>query len=332
MLKKACFSACAFLLALVLCFVVPAPAQSSSSTNAKNTNATSTNNSQNINNSQQSNNSQQKMDLSKKAVHALRLTAQARQDIINKNQTQAKTDVDQALTLLNQVAQKNNTSGTDIVPIYAELEQTTFLSPVLTAKNNTQSQQQSASNNSSNSNTSNSNTQIPQNTQSSALPQSDQPNTAKRPDVVNWVEGGFSYIALDVNQARQHVQAAQQALNRNDAGQADIELARAEQAVDTGTVQTNMPLVRARENLTLARTDVTNGRTKDAKAELTEAANALNSYAANPQAPHANDAKNLAQQIKSSSASMTNNKTASQKIDNWWNKVADWTGENQSTS
>ena len=330
MLKKACFSACAFLMALLLCVFVPAEAQSSSSTSAKNTNATSTNSSQNTNNSQQ------RIDLSKKTVHALRLTADARSAIIDKNQSRAKTDVDQALKLLNQVAQKDN--GTDTVPIYAELEQTTFLSPVLTAKNNSQNQQQSASNssNSSNATNNNSNTQAAQNTQntqSSALPQSDQPTTTKRPDVVNWVEGGFSYIALDVNQARQHLQAAQQALDRNNAGQADIELARAEQAVDTGTVQTNMPLVRARENLTLARTDVTNGRTKDAKAELSAAANALNSYAAaNAQAPHANDAKNLAQQIKSSSASLANNSTASQKIDNWWNEVADWTGQNQKTS
>jgi hypothetical protein len=320
MLRKAGFSVCALLVALVLCVGLPAQTQSSSSTNA-NKNTTSTKNSQ-------QNNSQHKMDLSQKTVHALRLTAEARQALIDKNQSRAKTDVDQALNLMNQVADKDKTSGTDIVPIYAELEQTSFLAPVLSAKNNTQDHQQSASNSSTN--TDNSTTQIAQNTQSSALPQSDQPASAKQPDVVKWVEGGYSYIGLDVNQARQHLQAAQQALNRTDSGQADLELARAEQAVDTGTTETNMPLVRARENLTLARADLKNGNTKEAKADLTAASRALEGYSSNAQVPHATDAKNLSQQIKSSSASLSNNSASSQKIDNWWNKLADWTGQKTS--
>jgi hypothetical protein len=322
-------SACSLALVLAFCVASPAYAQSSSkqSNETKSANTSKTNSSQNLASSQ----SQQKMQASKKAVHALRLVSQARQALIDKNQSKAKTDVDQALNLLKQVPQTTTNTATGVVPIYAELEQTTFIGPVLTAKKQTQNSQQMASNSSPNTtNSSNNQSQSSTSSDTSALPQSDQP-VSNQPQVVKWVEGGFSYIGLDINQARQHLQAAQQDLQNNDTGKADLELARVQESVDTGSIDTNMPLVRARENLSLARDDAQSGKTSQVKADLTAAANSLNSYAQNSQAPHAQDAKNLMQQIKSSAASISTNKTnASQKIDSWWNQLADWTGQKTS--
>jgi hypothetical protein len=340
MLRRVISSLCGSALALAFCIAVPGYAQSSSS-NSKSMKSSDHSQTQAANSKDQTSqsNPQQKMQVSKEAVHALRLTDQARQALINKDQNRASSDVDQALGLLNQVEQKmpvNKNDNTHVVPIFAELEQTSFLQPVLTAKGQSQGQQQSAANNGAKSNSSSSNPQSASNSQPSSssgantLPQSDQP-PANAPEVVKGVEGGFSYIALDVDAAREHLQAAKQALKNNDPGKADLELARAQESVDTGTIATNMPLVRARENLSLARSDVKNSSYSQAKADLTAAANALKDYAKDTQAPHAQDASKLSGQVQSAASSIQSSRTASsQKIDNWWNQLANWTGQKSS--
>ncbi len=333
MLRAGISGVCTLALALAFWVAAPVYAQSSGSNNRMSSKSSRQSNSKKAQSQNQAKQNesqpQQKMQISKEAVHALRLTADARQAIINKDESKAKTDVDQALNLLKQVEQKaptNNNGNTHVVPIYAELEQTSFLQPVLVAKSQTQnSGQQQMANQSSSSGTQMAN-KSEQSSQSSALPQSDQPPKNNGPEVVRWVEGGFSYIGLDVDAAREHLQAAQQDLKNNKPGEADVELARAQQSADTGAIDTNMPLVRARENLSLARTELTNGKAIQAKADLRAASNALNDYAQNQQAPHARDAKSLSSQIKSS-ARATNNASERQKIANWWNQLADWTGQ-----
>lgn len=339
MLRRVISSLCGSALAIAFCIAVPGYAQSSSNSKSSKSSDQAQSQPAKTNDQTSQSNPQQKMKVSKEAVHALRLTDQARQALINKDQNRASTDVDQALSLLNQVEQKmpvNKNDNTHVVPIFAELEQTSFLQPVLTAKGQSQGQQQSAANNGAKSNSSSSNSQSASNSQQSsssganALPQSDQP-PGNAPEVVKGVEGGFSYIALDVDAAREHLQAAKQALKNNDAGKADLELARAQESVDTGTIATNMPLVRARENLSLARSDVKSSSYSQAKADLTAAANALKDYAKDTQAPHAQDASKLSGQIQSAASSIQSSHTASsQKIDNWWNQLANWTGQKSS--
>ncbi len=334
MLRRVISSVCGSALAIAFCIAVPAHAQSSSN-NSQSSNSSDQTGSKTARTRNQTTQSktQQKMKVSKMAVHALRLTDQARRALINKDQNRASNDVDQALSLLNQAEQKmpvNKNDNTHVVPIYAELEQTSFLQPVLTAKGQSQGEQPSAANKGPQSNSASNNSQTANNSQSSALPQSDQPRQ-NRPEVVKWVEGGFSYIALDVDGAREHLQAARQALKNNDPGKADLELARAQESVDTGTIGTNMPLVRARENLSLARSDVSSGEYPQAKADLTAAANALKNYSKNGQAPHAQDAGKLSSQIQSAASTVRSKQTAaSQKIDNWWNQLANWTGQKSS--
>jgi hypothetical protein len=327
MLRRAISSVCCSAFALAFCMVGACYAQSSGTANTSGTTSTA----------QKSNakpakgtSTQPKMEISKKAVQALRLTDEARQAIINKDQHLAQKDVDSATNLLKQVEAKlpnNKNDKTHVVPIFAELEQTSFLQPVLTAKNQNQGQgQQSANSDKANSSA---NKTMANNSQSNALPQSDQP--AQTPEVVNRVEGGYSYIALDVDAAMEHLQAAKQHLANNEPGKADLELARAQQSVDTGSVSTDMPLVRARENLALARDEVSSGKYSQAKAELKAAADALNNYAQDSHAQHAKDAKNLMTQIKSQAASMQGSHGIDkQKINAWWNEVANWTGQKTS--
>lgn len=281
--------------------------------------AQSQRNSSHQQNVSQSSNSQAqaRMDASKDAVRALRLIDQGRQAIIIKDQSRATQSVQQALDLVNQAGEKlpatGENSNTHVVPIFAELEQTSFLQPVLTAKKeSSKGEQQMAGN------------QNPQ-SQESALPQSDQPPVVKR------VEGGYSYIGLDLNAAKEHLQQAKQYLNNNEAAKADVELARAQQSVDTGSITTDMPLVRARENLALARNEAQSSHYRQAKLNLTAASKALTEYGNSPQAKHANDAKGLSSQIESFSAKIANNhQDAQSKIENWWNQVAGWTGQKSS--
>ena len=145
------------------------------------------------------------------------------------------------------------------------------------------------------------------------------------------VEGGYSYIGLDLNAAKEHLQAAKQYLSKNDTGKADLELARTQDSVDTGAVTTTMPLVRARENLALARNEVKNNKYSKAKVNLAAASNALKQYGTQSQAKHAADAKSLGSQIESYSSSIqSKHKEAQSKIDNWWNQLQ--TGPDRSPS
>lgn len=318
------------IVACSLCLQVAAQSGSSANHSQKNTDST---------NSQ----AQARMQASRMAVHALRLTDRARRAIISKDQSRAATDVNQALDLINQAGKElpaaGNKNNSHVVPIFAEMEQTSFLQPVLTAKSQAGSGQgsQSASNRSSQNQQSASNTQNQESenqesasnqnpsAQESALPQSD------RPPVVKRVEGGYSYIGLDLNAAKEHLQAAKQYLSKNDTGKADLELARTQDSVDTGAVTTTMPLVRARENLALARNEVKNNKYSKAKVNLAAASKALKQYGTQSQAKHAADAKSLGSQIESYSSSIqSKHKEAQSKIDNWWNQLADWTGQKSS--
>lgn len=318
--------------AFAVAALISMPGQAQSSSNSKETSPAShgstTNKTTASNNMSGTNNqSHDRMQVSKSAVKVLRLTDQARQALISKDQNRAQTDVNQALNLANQVEQKipgNSKDNTHVVPIYAELEQTSFLAPALAAKNakqgNEQNQQSASSSNSS-----------PQNTQkqmaSNALPQSDQPGS-NGPEIVKSVEGGYSYIGLDMDAVREHLQGAQKALKDNNPGNADLELARAQGSIVTGSIESNLPLVRARENLSLAQENLSKRNYAKAKVELKAAAKALNNYSNDAKAPHAKDAKDLGAQITSAANSATGNHASIEKnVGSWWNQLADWTNQ-----
>lgn len=325
MLKRVLSYVCCSAVAVLLAVPQSVQAQSDS-THAQS--SSESNKSKNNNARSSPDDAGNKMAVSKTAVQALRLTDQARKALIGKDENRAQTDVAQAIKQLDEVDRKlpnSSTGNTHVVPIYAELEQTSFLAPALDAKNTTQRQDEKT--NSASNSTQNSPTTQAKNDSSPSLPQSDE-GTTNAPEVVKWVEGGYSYIGLDVNAAREHLQAAQQALKSNKPGNADLELARAEGSVVTGEIQTNMPLVRARENLSLARVEIQQGKYAKAKADLNAAGKTLANYSNDNMAPHAKEAKTLASNIRSMANTITEKHTGSDhRIDTWWNELANWTGQ-----
>lgn len=256
------------------------------------------------------------------AVKTLSLTDQARQAIAQHDQSTAKNDVNQALEKINKIESNpnnsaSNSSNANLVPIFAELEQSSFLQPVMTAQHKTAPADETADNNQQNSNSSNQ--QVAQN-EKSQLPQSD------RPEAVTQVDQGFTTISLNVNTAKSDLEKAKSDLAKNDTNSADQDLAGVQQAVTLESAQMTRPLVRARENLGLAESAIQSQNYSEAKATLTAASRALDNYARNNSAQHANDAKQLGQQIKSFSQQINNNHSdASSKVNGWWNQIADWT-------
>ena len=85
-----------------------------------------------------------------------------------------------------------------------------------------------------------------------------------------------------------------------------------------------MPLLKARENLILARAAAKNKNWTEAQAALKSASNALSQYEQSG-GTHASDAQSLQQQINSYQQNLTNDHSnATNKIDNWWSTVTDW--------
>jgi hypothetical protein len=250
------------------------------------------------------------------AVETLNQTQHAREALVNHHNATAKQDVNRALDLIGKIenTKVNNSNMSSqqmdrLVPIYSEFEQTSFLQPVLMAQHKS-----SADNSQKDS------SQMAKNS-SSSMPQSD------RSEAVTTVDQGYTTIALDTNAAKSDLQAAKDDLAKNDAGDADLKLAAVQESVALASSEENRPLVKARENLGLAESAVKNNNSAEAKATLTAAATALDSYAQNNSAKHSADAKNLSTEIKSAANDVSGNgeSAANTKIENWWNKVADWT-------
>src|SRR6185503_14956085 len=67
------------------------------------------------------------------------------------------------------------------------------------------------------------------------------------------VEGEYTSVALDVEAARDHLNMASQALQQGNFQKADEALQAVQDSVVVTTVAADLPLLRARENLALAR-------------------------------------------------------------------------------
>jgi len=102
---------------------------------------------------------------------------------------------------------------------------------------------------------------------------------------------------LDVTGASQQLDAAQDAIQRGEWGRADAALGAIPNSVTQSRVTGDMPLLRAKSNLELARTRILNGKYKDARAPLRAAAQALADFQRQFPGPHAEDADRMRQQM-----------------------------------
>ncbi len=143
-------------------------------------------------------------------------------------------------------------------------------------------------------------------------------NNNSSDEAVRQVAGQFTSVALDVQGADEHLLAAKQALQAGNFQKADEALRAVQDGVVATSVEADFPLLRARENLMLARESAEDANFGEAHAALEGASRALASYATSS-STHANDARMLKSQIDRYDQSIRQNHNgAVQKIEGWW--------------
>ncbi len=204
----------------------------------------------------------------------------------------ANKDIDDAMTVRSKLAQQAKADGASmVVPLYADLDDTEYLSTVgkktTTAKTNGTTSANAA------------------NSKSTPLP-----------ITVNSNVGQVTYLAVDLDKTNSRLNAAKIAIrNKNDQA-AEDSLAAIGTNLVAVSVSTDLPLLTAREDLALARVALNAKNNQAATADLHEASLALAAYAAS--GPHAQDAKKLQAEIDATPSS------AARNVDSWWERVKDW--------
>jgi len=246
------------------------------------------------------------------AVNVILGVAQARQAIQHQDKAGAMTHVSAAWSALDHIA------SMPLVPIYAELSRSSFLAPVEAAKKEAggsaamQTQSGASSDDAKSSATDMSNSMG--NTAGSA------------PLVARSVTTGYSRILLDTSVARKQLDAAKAALNRGDLKSADNALKTIQQSIVLESVATRMPLVKARENLTLASAASARNDWADVKTQLSAAAKGLADYSKIAPPADVADVGVLQRQIAAYASTVDQqHNDAAANINGWWVKVANMT-------
>lgn len=257
-----------------------------------NSNQTSNTNSSSA---QSSSNAGPKEAASRLGFDMLKNTNNARTAIANKNKQEALNDINAATNDLQKARSDQNSK---IIPLYQEFASVSVIAPVKAE------QKKNAANS----------------------------KSANVPDTVHQVSGSYSVMEVDTDGATAHLNAAKKALNNGDWNTADRDLAAVQDGVVFASYKSDMPLVRAQENLILARQDVNKGNYHAAHAALASSAKALGAYVQEG-GTHASDAKNLQQQIQSYDQNIVNSHSnADSKINGWWNTASNWLQNPQANS
>lgn len=229
------------------------------------------------------NESSQSAQRSNSAVLVLTSAAAARNAISGKDMNAAMVHVDAAL------AELGKTGDAGLIPIYSELAQTSFLGPL---------------------------------EQASESKASSAPKQPKGPAVAA-VTASYSRVLLDRSVTQTQLREARHALARGDLAEADKHLATVQRGVVLERSAMRVPLVKARENLTLASAAASRSDWREVKAQLTAAANALNAYGNMAPAAEVADVRLLSRQIGQLESGLPEQQAkASSLINQWWVKVA----------
>ncbi len=147
------------------------------------------------------------------------------------------------------------------------------------------------------------------------------------PNAVRDVQGTFTSASFDMQQAKDHLTAAKQAVEQGEYRKASAALAAVQDGVVVTSIKADLPLLQARENLILARESADQGDFTEAHAALQAASNALVTYETGG-GRHAAEAKTLHGQIDTyNQAIQQNHSDAVSKIDSWWEQMSDWAAE-----
>lgn len=148
---------------------------------------------------------------------------------------------------------------------------------------------------------------------------------SKKHSVVHQVAGDYTSVVVNTTVAKNNLAAAKTALQNQNLKTADDALADVQEGVQIESSEADMPVVKARENLILARSNAREGKYGEAQAALQAASKALGSYA-QENGPHATAARNLQEQIDNSDKNLqANHSDLLANINKWWNTTADWT-------
>jgi len=154
------------------------------------------------------------------------------------------------------------------------------------------------------------------------------PENLKRDSAVQGAEAQVTTGSLDVTSAAAHLAAAENAVRREDWLTADAELAAIPNSVIRTTVEGNMPLLEARQNLRLARMRVLEDQFKDAVAPLRAAAQDLANYEKLSPGPRVADAEYMRQKIETYSHLIGHRPAdAVAQIDAWLDPIEKWNQE-----
>jgi len=142
---------------------------------------------------------------------------------------------------------------------------------------------------------------------------------------VSAVEQDTTAAKLNVDTAAERLAKADSLISLGDWEGADAALSAVLAAVDRERASTDMPLLRARQNLMLARSRVLDQKYADAKLPLREAADALSSFAALFPGPRAETAKTIREDILAYAQEIAHHHDdAVDKIDAWLDPVNQW--------
>jgi hypothetical protein len=232
--------------------------------------------------------------MTKLGTQLLQAADRADRALQKRDGTAAIGDIDDAIADRAKLAQEAKADGgAMIVPLYADLDDTEYLSRI--GKNRTSG---------------------------AASATATTANRAPAPLTVTSNVGQYTYLAIDLDKTNSRLEAAKTAIrNKNDQAAEDSLNAIGTNLVAL-SVSTDLPLLTAREDLALGRTALNDNDTRVAQADLHQASQALAAYAAS--GPHAADAKALLGEIDTATANTTKPTLSTQTVDAWWERVKDW--------
>jgi len=142
------------------------------------------------------------------------------------------------------------------------------------------------------------------------------------------VEANVDTAMLDVTSSAERLRSAQAAVQQQDWTTADTALTAIPNSIIRKHVEGDMPLMKVRENLNLARARVLEGKYNDAKAPLRAAAQALADYEKLSPGPHSERAASMRQAMEEFANHVPHNQDeATTKIDLWLDPVNSWYNE-----
>jgi hypothetical protein len=220
----------------------------------------------------------------------------ADQALQKRDESAANKDIDDAMMIRTKLTQQAKADEESmVVPLYTDLDDTQYLAAV--GKPRTLNETASGTK-----------------ATSKSTPQ---------PMTVTSNVGQLTYLAIDLDKTKSRLNAAKIAIRNKNEQAAEDSLGAIGSNLVAVSVSTDLPLLTAREDLTLARAALRAKNDQAATADLHQASRALTAYAAS--GPHAEDAKRLSSEISAlAGKTSTSSSVLTQNVDSWWERVKDW--------